>query len=87
MRTETRPIESRGDARIADLCEAFPAIPRSIVIKADVLTQGIQYTRDLEEAGAASFPHSLIWNSRHRYNPHEGPQTALIDFSLEASCR
>ena len=74
MRMKPKAVEARGNDRIAELCAAFPAIPRSIVIKTDVLTEGMRYTRDLEEAGADSFPHSLLWNPRHRFNPHEGPQ-------------
>ncbi len=69
MNTQT----ARGRDHIAALSEAFPTIPRSIVVKADVLREGMRYTRDLEEAGAVTFPHSLIWNPRHRWNPHEGP--------------
>jgi hypothetical protein len=48
----------RGTERLAALCEAFPAVPRSIVIKADVLREGTRYTPDLEEAGRTTFPHS-----------------------------
>jgi hypothetical protein len=64
----------QGRERIAALCEAFPDIPPSIVIKTDVLREGTRHTRDLEEAGAGSFPHSLIWNPAHAWNPHEGSQ-------------
>ncbi len=64
----------RGQERIAALGEAFPTIPRSIVVKADVLREGLRHTPDLEEAGASSFPHSLIWNPQHAWNPHEAAQ-------------
>ncbi len=63
----------RGRERIAGLCEAFPTIPRSIVIKADILREGTRYTRDLEAAGTTTFPHSLIWNPHHLWNPQEAP--------------
>ena len=65
---------SSGQERIAALCEAFPLIPRSIIIKADVFREGLRYTKDLENAGEVSFPHSLIWNPKHRWNPQEAPQ-------------
>ena len=70
----TNESAHRGNERIAALCDEFPTIPRSIVVKSDVLREGTRYTKDLEEAGASSFPHSLIWNPHHRWNPHEGPQ-------------
>jgi hypothetical protein len=63
---------ARGNERIAALSEAFPTIPRSIVIKSDILREGIRHTPDLEEAGASSFPHSLIWNPKHAWNPQGG---------------
>jgi hypothetical protein len=68
-------MEPRGAERIASLCDSFPTIPRSIVIKSDVLREGIRHTADLEEAGASSFPHSLIWNPQHSWNPQQGTQS------------
>lgn len=68
----------RGRERIASLCDAFPDIPRSIVIKSDVLREGTRHTPALEEAGAASFPHSLIWNPQHAWNPQDGAQAGQL---------
>jgi len=68
----------QGRERIDALCDAYPTIPRSIVIKADVLRAGTRHTKDLEEAGASSFPHSLIWNPAHRWNPQEGPEEGQL---------
>ena len=71
-------MNTQGKERIDSLCETYPAIPRSIVIKADVLREGTRHTKDLEEAGSASFPHSLIWNPAHRWNPQEGPEEGQL---------
>ena len=68
----------RGRERVAALCEAFATVPRSIVIKADILREGTRYTRDLEEAGTTTFPHSLIWNPHHLWNPQETPEGAQL---------
>lgn len=76
MATSTQNL--RGGERIASLCEAFPAIPRSIAIKSDVLREGIRHTPDLETAGAASFPHTLIWNPKHAWNPQAGAGEAEL---------
>jgi hypothetical protein len=64
----------RGNERIAALCEAFPAIPRSIVIKTDVLREGTRHSSDVETAGGSSLPHFLIWNPTHSWNPQEGAE-------------
>ncbi len=57
---EDQATGARGTEHIAALCQAFPNIPRSIVVKADILREGIRHTPDLEEAGATTFPHALI---------------------------
>jgi len=60
---------TKGSRFIDDLCSRFPDIPRSIVIKSDVLRNGTRFTPMLLELGRQSFPHSLIWNPDHAWNP------------------
>jgi len=76
MKATTRGTQ--GNERIAALGDAFPTIPRSIVIKSDVLREGLRHTPDLEEAGTGSFPHTLIWNPKHAWNPQAGTQAGQL---------
>jgi hypothetical protein len=66
QRTEGRT----GTAYIDELCRRFPDIPRSIVVKSDVLRIGTRFTPLLHELGQKSFPHFLIWNPDHAWNPN-----------------
>jgi len=59
----------KGKGFIDELCQRFPDIPRSIVIKSDVLRNGTRFTPLLHELGQQSFPHFLIWNPDHIWNP------------------
>src|SRR3989304_1096446 len=43
--------DGNGVGLFAQLCERYPAIPRSIVLKTDLLTRGINYTDDLKVVG------------------------------------
>jgi len=65
QRSEVR----KGSRFIDELCQRFPDIPRSIVIKADVLRNGTRFTPVIHELGQQSFPHFLIWNTAHVWNP------------------
>jgi hypothetical protein len=60
---------SKGTRAIDELCQRFPDIPRSIVVKADVLRIGTRFTPLMHELGQQSFPHFLIWNPDHLWNP------------------
>ena len=60
-------VEDRG--RIAELQEQFPEIPRSIILKTDVLREGCKFTPAVHEAGEWALPHFLIWNPEHPWNP------------------
>ena len=59
----------RGRERIAQLQEQFPEIPRAIIIKTDVLREGVQASELLTKIGPLSFPHFLVWNTGHQWNP------------------
>ncbi|HEY50040.1 MAG TPA: hypothetical protein G4O13_08360 [Dehalococcoidia bacterium] len=59
----------KGSAFIEELCKRFPDIPRSIVIKSDVLRNGTRFTPLIHELGKQSFPHFLLWNPDHVWNP------------------
>ncbi|MFI5394301.1 MAG: radical SAM protein [Candidatus Binatia bacterium] len=63
------PSQTRGRDRIAELQARFPGIPRAIVIKTDVLREGILPSALLARIGPVSFPHFLIWNTDHSWNP------------------
>ncbi len=65
QRSEVR----KGSGFIDDLCRRFPEIPRSIVVKSDVLRNGTRFTPLIQELGQQSFPHFLIWNPEHVWNP------------------
>jgi hypothetical protein len=65
--TATGPL--RGRERVAELEAKFPEIPRAIVIKTDVLREGIHPNELLPRIGPHSFPHFLVWNSDHPWNP------------------
>jgi hypothetical protein len=59
----------KGRGFIDDLCGRFSDIPRSIVLKSDVLRNGTRFTPLIHELGQQSFPHFLIWNTEHAWNP------------------
>jgi hypothetical protein len=73
MEALEKPKESlRGAERIQELSEKFPQVPRSIILKNDVLREGTRYTDDLREAGSYACPHFLVWNPEHAWNPSVG---------------
>jgi len=59
----------KGSRFIDELCQRFTDIPRTIVIKSDVLRNGTRFTPLIHELGQQSFPHFLIWNPEHVWNP------------------
>ena len=75
MKVERGTNKQRNEAKkgcdfIDGLCQRFPDIPRSIVVKSDVLRNGTRFTPLLHELGQQSFPHFLIWNPDHLWNPN-----------------
>lgn len=48
--------------RIDELCRHFPDIPRSVVIKTDLLTQGVRFTPLAIEIGKWAIPEFLPWD-------------------------
>jgi len=48
--------------RIDELCAKFPEIPRSIVIKTDLLTEGVRFTPLALEIGKWAVPEFLPWD-------------------------
>jgi len=59
----------KGNERVEELQSKFPQVPRSIILKNDVLREGTRYTEDLREAGEYACPHFLVWNPEHPWNP------------------
>ncbi len=74
----TAPQQAKGRERITELQAQFPEIPRAIVIKADVLREGVHPNELLQRIGPLSFPHFLVWNSDHSWNPAVGGEGAEI---------
>ncbi len=66
---KVRDESLKGEQRIAELSGKFPNIPRSIILKNDVMREGTCYTDDLREAGSYACPHFLVWNPDHPWNP------------------
>ena len=81
MKAQTR---ARGSERIAKLQAQFPTIPRAIIIKTDMLREGVRYTPEIEEAGGQSLPFFLLWNPVHAENPTaEEERFLMIPWKLE----
>lgn len=58
----------RGLARIAELQDKFPSIPRSAIVKADAFREGISWTPDLTIIGQWALPHTHMifdWDHDH----------------------
>lgn len=73
MEALRKPKESlRGTERVAELSGKFPQVPRSIILKNDVLREGTRYSDDLRDAGSFACPHFLVWNPDHPWNPLRG---------------
>lgn len=49
-----------SDPHLSDLKDKFPETPDSIILKADVLREGLQFTKDLAEIGQWSIPNSAF---------------------------
>ena len=60
---------AKGRDKIAELQAQFPDVPRAIVIKTDVLREGVRASELLAQIGPLSFPHFLVWNTGHQWNP------------------
>lgn len=48
--------------RLQDLMDQFPEVPRSIVLKTDVLREGIRFTPEILEIGKWALPEFLAWD-------------------------
>jgi len=60
--------EKKGQARIAELAERFPALPRTAIVKADVFREGVAWTPDLQAIGRWAIPHTHMifdWDHDH----------------------
>lgn len=53
---EMNPQACQGTERLIELQEAFPDVPHSIVLKADVLREGVAYTPELTKVGKWALP-------------------------------
>jgi hypothetical protein len=57
------------NTRLQELVDKFPEVPRSIILKTDILREGCKFTSAVHEAGEWALPHFLIWNPDHVWNP------------------
>ncbi len=73
--------EILSNPHLLDLKEQFPETPDSIILKADVLREGLRYTKDLGEAGQCAIP-SGAFLSREQI-----PQEESDDFVLAVPCQ
>ncbi len=48
--------------QLAELSQKFPDVPRSILIKTDVLREGVRFTPDILEIGKWALPEYLPWD-------------------------
>ncbi len=55
-------------SRIDELQARFPDTPRSIILKIDLLREGIRFTPALNEIGRWAIPHFLQWNPEHDFD-------------------
>ncbi len=68
-------------SRLDDLQAKFPDIPRSIILKMDLLREGIRFTPALNEIGRWAIPHFLQWNPEHAFDVDargEAPEDWLL---------
>ncbi|MBI4516874.1 MAG: hypothetical protein HY699_13775 [Deltaproteobacteria bacterium] len=68
----------QGQARLAQLSDTFPGLPRSILLKTELLRDGVQYTPEVEEAGGSSLPFFLLWNPVHADNPKADDERMMM---------
>jgi hypothetical protein len=81
--------QREGAAWIAELAERFPGIHRSIILKTDLLREGIRYSPLMNEIGSWAIPQFLFWNPGHDENPKKGERTlqnlTLVPWKLDFS--
>ena len=62
----------RGKERIASLIETFPELPTSIVVKTDVIRQGVRFTPELPRIARWALPQTHLifeWDHEDRHGP------------------
>jgi hypothetical protein len=67
-----------GNARLQQLGESFPAIPRSIILKSDLLREQIRYTPLMNQIGGWATPEFMFWSPEHAQNPQKTSQGGLL---------
>lgn len=70
--------ELRGNERIQDLEAAFPFIPRSIILKTDLLREGIRYTPLLHQIGEWAIAEFLLWGAQDEQNPQSSSEGFVL---------
>lgn len=74
---------SKDNADVLDrLCERHPAIPRSVVLKTDLLTRGVNYTEDLKAVGADGLSDTVRGFKFHHDIVTEGDGVAQLPWSF-----
>jgi hypothetical protein len=71
-----------GANLLETLCRRFPAIPRSIVLKTDLLTRGVNYTEDLKAVGADGLSDTVRGFKFHHDVVSDGGSPAQLPWSF-----
>lgn len=71
-----------GADLLGELCARYPAIPRSIVLKTDLLTRGLNYTDDLKAVGADGLSDTVRGFKFHHDIVSDGDSPAALPWSF-----
>ena len=71
-----------GAELLGELCARYPSIPRSIVLKTDLLTRGVNYTDDLKAVGADGLSDTCRGFKFHHDVVPEGESPAALPWSF-----
>src|SRR3990172_2815175 len=75
-------MTENGANLLETLCRRFPAIPRSIVLKTDLLTRGVNYTEDLKAVGADGLSDTVRGFKFHHDVVSDGGSPAQLPWSF-----
>ncbi len=71
-----------GAQTLEDLCRRYPQVPRSIVLKTDLLTRGLNYTEDLKAVGADGLSDTVRGFKFHHDIVSDGDSPAQLPWSF-----
>ena len=71
-----------GVGLLDQLCERYPAVPRSVVLKTDLLVRGLNFTDDLKAIGADGLSDTVRGFSFHHDAVPQGDSPAQLPWSF-----